>query len=441
MNKTNKVGLNNKASTPLSYNVDYIKLTVNPDNAKIKELDISNLVTHISVTEDIDQPGISVNMGIGDTLNLLENYRLAGNEKIQIKISRNSNIRGRESYNFTCYIAEIFGYSRLRPGFVVYQFRCISEHVFNNNLIVLKRAFQGTIGTVISSICKSDLKITNTDVEITEASREVVKGIYPRIRPINAIFWLMRNSYSDSASHFYFYESLAGGVKFKAYKELLDEDTFEEYIYRAYTKSELSNETDAGYEATRVRVISMSSEYNLSKFVSAGMGAYSSILHTVDISDKKYVKATYDYENHNELKLNKHKPFPTTADSTFLDRPLNHHIESKNYFLSLNSRSFNDHHNYHKPSGNIDLLKSQSYIENLNYMTHEITIPGDFNLSVGNTITLKVARPEEDIRGSNKDEMQSGKYLVTSIIHEFKEEYTQIITLQKDSSEVDLDVA
>ena len=315
-----------------------------------------------------------------------------------------------------------------------YQLKCFSEHVYNNNLTLLQRTFQGTIGSVVDRILSADLKIE--DITVNKSTKDLVKGIFPKLKPLAAVQWLMRNSFSDGTPY-YFYETASNGIIFESLKELADQEPFEEYRYTPYSAALINPETDEGYEDDRTTIKRFSSNYNVSKLMSSIEGAYGSTLHTIDISNKKYVKTVFDYDTHIKVKLNKHKPFSDKA--LFLNRKLTEHISAKNYFLSLNTGAFDKHSNYHQPGGDIDLLKSRSHLENLNYMQHEIVIPGDFNLEVGKLLKLRIAKPQEEQSKDNIDKIQSGIYLVTAIQHIFGEKFTQKVLIQKDSSEVNLD--
>ena len=435
MSDSNRV-VNGKAATPTSYEMESAVLTAN--NRKTEEgsfeFDISDLVAYFEVIESLNSPGLEFIIAIGDTVNLLERLKLAGNERIQIVVKRNSESRGKEKYEIDCYIAEIFNYVREKPGLQTYSFRCISEHMYHNQLMILKKPFAGTIGDIIERVVKTDLK--GKMAEINKTSKDVIKGLFPSMRPVNAIYWLMRNAF-DNGTPFFFYESLAKGLHFTSYNKILAKKPFEKYTMKPFMNNEM--EIEDGYEEERKQVKAMASDYSVSKFSSAGFGGYASTMHTIDIAEKKFVKTVFNYDNHIKEKLNKNIPFSKSDNAKFLGKTLSEHQNSKNYYVSLNTKSFPKNNNFHFPGGDIDLLKGMAYIENMNFMAHTIDIAGDFNLSVGDVIELEILRAQEDNEGSMVDKMQSGKYVVSQIVHHFRSGYVQSLTIQKDSSEVDLD--
>ena len=80
-----------------------------------------------------------------------------------------------------------------------------------------------------------------------------------------------------------------------------------------------------------------------------------------------------------------------------------------------------------------------AYLENLQYQKHKIQIAGDFNMCIGKKVRIEVRKAQEEVDGAGVDKLQSGVYLVTEVEHIFREGYYQYLTIQKDSSEVDLD--
>ena len=89
------------------------------------------------------------------------------------------------------------------------------------------------------------------------------------------------------------------------------------------------------------------------------------------------------------------------------------------------------------------LQHATSVKENLNYLNHKIDIEGNFNIWAGKVIEIEMPKAAdlEHIQGAKelKDEILSGKFLITSLVHIFKDsQYTISATCSKDSSIIDL---
>ena len=220
-NASNTVS-NNFATSPKTFFIEKAILTTNKD----KEIDLKNIIQDIKVSESIYQSGIIVSIFVLDTVALIDRLKLAGNEKIDLVIQRREiTNREKKKFELSVNIAEIKDYSEPRPSSRSYTLQCLSKHVYLNNTRVLKKSFEGSISKLISNIVTSELQ---SKMFYRNTSTNNIKGIYPRIRPLSAIHWLLRNAYEDGTPYF-FYETTKNGITLDSYKHLLDQDVFHTY--------------------------------------------------------------------------------------------------------------------------------------------------------------------------------------------------------------------
>ncbi len=159
-------------------------------------------------------------------------------------------------------------------------------------------------------------------------------------------------------------------------------------------------------------------------------------------TEKKTSKEEYKYKFDSNTSIEDYKPFPTLDKNNLIkEKTLMDFPQSKNYFINLNSNAFGKSGNYASTQKDQNMGKAYSSLENLEYQTHEILIPGDFRLNVGMVIEIEI--PETSIEGKIKEKVnkfQSGKYLITNIVHDLKTgEYNMRVTLKRNSSSIDLD--
>jgi len=131
--------------------------------------------------------------------------------------------------------------------------------------------------------------------------------------------------------------------------------------------------------------------------------------------------------------LNKHAPYPKRSNNDQYDgKEINNIKTGKNYFISSNSMAYGSNgFNYHAPvEENISV--GQSYLSTEDTLTHDIVIAGNFKLECGGLLDLKVAKTNPS-QNDGIDKMQSGKYLISSIIHKFGNEYTQQLEIKTNS--------
>ena len=428
---TSKLISGDQPASPTGYIVKQIKLYSNL--AENNELDIRGMVSKITITESIYTGSVQTDLIILDAVNAIEELKINGQERIHIKLGRQEgDTKGNEFIEFDTYIADVKNYSRSNPGSASYEFKCLSEHMLINNTKTIARAFENTTGNLIKKICSSDLKISNTKGIETKSNN--IKGIYPRLRPYAAIKWLVQNSFDASGAPYYFYETVKDGVQFKSYIDFLDSDPHnpveDPYIHDAFYQETVGEEQY--YKEAKRKIRKLSSDLNMSKYISAGEGAFASQTHKIDIYNKNYETSKWQYKS--LKKLNQHKPFIEKDFKQFGGRSVNQCDNGKNYFISLNSGNKDNYSSALKDNFN----KSQGYLGNESIISHDIELAGDFTLQPGAIMHVKFLKTNLEGVTDTTDKVLTGKYLVTSIVHEFADEYTMDVRIKTDSFGADL---
>jgi len=438
-----------KAADPGSYNTTVFTLRTNDG----EDMDIRGLLDSYTITESLYMGSIQAEFVIQDGVNLLELLKISGNEMIGLQVQRrNPDTNDNEGFSLILYIAEVLNYSRTKPGSAVYTLRCVSEHAYINQTKTIDRGFKGTIGQVVDRIVSSDLDFTKLDhlgsgshKNISTSSQDNIRGIFPKLRPLAAIKWLTENAFDEHSTPFYFFQTATGRIHFQSYGDLLNKDPYNTdgnaYMHEPFSTVTLG---DKGYyESERRKIRKVSSELNLSKYISLSEGAFGSTIHHIDIASKTYATTSFKY-NDDMKRLNKNKPFHTAPSAQYGNRSISDCTTGKNYFISLNSMAFPSHKNFHAPA-ETSLLKAQAYLANEDIIAHTIELSGDFKLESGNVIHvnfLKTSTEEElefDGTTNMRDKLLSGKCLITSIVHIFKDSYTMRLQIKNDSFTTDLE--
>ena len=420
--------------TPDSYLIESITFI----NNKEQPIDIKSFIQRMEFTEDLNTPFVEGIIFIQDAANFLEEQKITGNERIEVKIKRTPVDGTKEKiskFDLKLHIAEVFNYMRVAPGKQFYKFRVISEQLYNNQAKVLQRSFQGSIGKLVEDICNKDLKVEKFDINTD--TKDIIKGVFPTLRPIQAINWLLKNAF-DNGTPYYFYDTLQNGLQFNSLENLYEQEPYETYEFIPYFTQD--HGTAGSYNEYRSRVQGFGSNFNMGKLNDVGSGAYAATLHTLDVAKKSYKKTFFNYDSENPKKINKNKPF--SDSQKVLDRSLGDLKEAKNYYISLNSEAYPSHKNYHAPAFTT-LLKAESHLQTLAFNTQDIQLNGDFGLTVGSKISLKTIKPttieDADLAPVMIDKYMSSDYLVTRIVHRFDDFYKMSVTIQRDSSEVSVD--
>ena len=388
---------------PSSFEIYQILLTMNNSNKDV--IDIKNLVNEITINESLFSSSIEVEMRILDATNLFELTRLSGGEEIEIKLFRvidpsTTFAEAKSKMSIKVNIAEIKDLNKKSVGTQLYTLICYSTHTFNNSLKKISRAFNGVPNALISDICKRDLGLKDLE-PFTNKNTNPIQGIYPNLKPLSAINWILRNCAGEDNTPLYFYETVQGGLQFNSYSELLEQETYMTYNDQSFIDSPKDTET---YDIAATKIRDMTSKFDISIYDLINKGTFASNIQSLDISTKDYKNIRYRFKGTPSL-----NEFPPLSNElSFNNTLLKDADKSHEYFINKNAKAFTDTDNYHNPLEGL-LADKQSYYNALSYMNIDLILNGDFNLS-------------------------SGKYLVTSIAHIFTmEEYTCDIGIQKDS--------
>jgi len=438
----NSVGVDRVSVSPKSYLLDRCTITANNGHV----VDLKEGVHDIKIHEGLHRPGIVVEIFIVDTFSLINELKVSGNEKINLKLNRDEPLRGLQGFELELFVADISKYSEPTPSSKSYTLICVSEHMYLNEQKLLNKAFSGTCKDLIKKIVRTQL---NTEIQTPASSKGIIKGIYPNLAPLDAISWLLRNAFDPKGTHMYFYESAKYGVVLTSYAQILNQDTFEIYNNTPFPLATMeTGDISSMFEEERTKITKMSSSLNVSKLKATKKGAFAAVLNTIDIADKRKPKRIgFKYQDKKALKLNDNPPI--LDEMSIGDYKLTDFKRLKQHWISYNTRAFDidstagRKNNYHHPIGEQALMKSRSTFNNLDTNVVDINLPGDFNFAPGTIVGLSILKQadateelssKEGATGELFDNYISGKYLVSSVTHHFgKDGYNIRAKIKKDS--------
>jgi len=427
---TNLTDLEQVSITPTGYVVETVIITLNSG----KEIEITELVHDIKLHEGLYLSSIFGEIQILDAAAFFSEAKLSGNERIRFAIGREEPKEGYQLYELDMQITDIDKYSEPMPSSKSYRLRLISKHAYLNNKKLLNTPFDGDSGKLIKNIVKTHL---NSEIDIRAKGDGVFKGIYPNIKPLDSVNWLLRNSH-DSNTPVFFYDSVKDGLVLTSYKKMLEEEVFNKYNKNPeFQSSVFKSDIEKIYEEERCKIRKLRTSMNLDKLTPSETGTWGAVLNTIDISTKTKDKHHFKFEDEplTEM-LNEHHP--VNPDMKIVDDKLFDLNSSQQYYQSFNEKAF-DMSNYHKNTDNKGMMKAISSEILLRNTTCQIDIAGDFNLTLGKIVELEILKydniVEELDEGENFiDEYTSGKYLVSRLTHHFgKNGYFINATLKKDS--------
>lgn len=421
MNSFHDTSSNNRAHNPGSYSVKAMMLYPHGID---EALSIYSIVADFQISESIYSPTIECIISVIDGVSLLDKFNILGDERVQIILAKKplDDSSEEETFEIDLRIAEIINYTNNSPGQQFYQFHCVRPHMYINQSKLLQRPFSGTAAQIISKILKSDLDVQFGQVNIS--SKNTIRGIFPAIKPLEAIYWLLRNTYDDGTPYF-IYDTFTKGMQLKSYKDMINQTTYETYNNSQFYQNKPG--TEEYYGEKRRRILKISSDNYMGKLAETASGNFAATLHTIDISNKEYKRFSFAYNGKNKLNTNR----PYSRDVKIRNRSYDQIFDNKNYYVSLNSSAFDNYSNYHEPN-KTTIMESEATLHNMDFIVHNLNISGDLELCVGSKIEVVIVNSNED-REDRSDKLNSGLYIVTDIVNRFGKSHEQSIIIKKDS--------
>lgn len=428
--------INSKASSPKGYALLVCNLITNNETS----INLIDLVHDIKINESIYTSGITVDIFILDSISLIHELKLSGNEKIELVIGRNEPGGKQKVFDLKLFIAGIKGYSTPNPSSKSYTFECVSKHVYLNNSKIINRPFEGNASDIIKKITTMDLN-SKVTLKAKSNSKNPIKGIFPNVQPLQGISWLLRNSFDDGTP-FYFYETAAEGLILNSYSQILKDyknKPYKEYNNFPFFVSSVGDGKDGEklFKEESSKITKIVSQLNLSKHAATLKGSYTSMVNTINIANKSVSQRKRFTKLKADRNLLNDNP-AITNEMKIDDKRISEFQPSKQHYISINTKAYDDFSNYHQPTW-YTIENSLSTQHSLDTIQQEIIIPGDFGLCCGKVVNLNLIKnadvSEEMIEGDTfKDEILSGNHLVTGILHHFgKEGYNMNVVLKKDS--------
>lgn len=427
-----------KAFLPSGYRVEKILLRRH-DGSRSADRNITPLVVKFELTESIYSPTVVAKFGIKDGANLMEEFPIVGHERIILSLAREEHLTGNtKRITIPLIVTEFPLYNRAeQPNLQVYTISAVAEHGFIASITSLSRKFKEKTVDEIYKILTQDIGVNPKRIVMGEnAVNTRAKGIIPQLKPFEAIEYFRSRSCDDAGAPLYVFQTIDGWVHLKTQSDFVQDKVYGVYKDSRHFKTQTLSKNDYAERASRI--LEMTSNMKLGRVFQAQKGAFASKSEFVDIATKSFGAALYSYDITNN---NTTRRTPYSNSFTVADNKLTDFENSFISHISINTGA------YGESETNTNLLRLENeqrmraHVENLELMSHDIRVYGDFYLNPGNKIELQVPRAMDPMElkkfsfnRKGLDSLFSGRYIVTSCNHTFENgEYFINARIKRDS--------
>lgn len=439
------IGADGVADFPSAYKI--VKLQCENQNGD--KFDISRIVTSFTITEELFSPIIVLNLKIRDTINFFEDFSINGQEKIEIELERDtSKEKKKSSIKLKFSVKEYPNYQKTasEPNVQEYNVIAISEFGYNSMLTRISRSVKGNPVDNITKIFRDDL---NVSVDKQSSCVSTFDGIITIQSPLKAIEWLRSKSFDSNGAPFFVFSTISNSkVVIQCLTDMWasSNSIFKTYEYRQF----LYNKVGAPdfYTENATRVLDMRSNIKLDKLTQASKGGFASKTNVTDIANKTFSEIVFDYSSDATVSNNRidtKSLFSSNKSLTIGSKSSGGKSLSDLADASISQVASNSLANYqgnqNSSSGPVkdNISRAKSYYANLEGVSHQIQVYGDFKLNPGKKIRIKIpkavdAGTYENTSTSTLDESMSGDYIIAVASHSFSNGiYTSKLKIIKDS--------
>lgn len=378
-------------------------------NSGATPVDVRPQIVSLSIFEDVEHPTMQLEVTLIDSLNLVQDYPIVGEETITVsyftpgrdKISRKG---------FLVYSVEGTGVHPTSKA-SIYTIKAVSPLHFINASTLIEKSYKDTIDNIVKDIVTTVIESSQTSQ--TNFSVEPTKGILPvtipRLTPFQAIDFLRQKAismeYASGGSYLFFENQF--GLQFKSIEKIISENKplVETKVF-TYNPDTLSDKQRQQYNYRNIL------RYNhLTKFDSIqklASGTINNVVESFDVLTKKTELTEFKISEKSQTFVSTDDKGRIPNTPAFIDKFTNKF--SKKFYVPKDTSRGNDF---------IDsFMGTKSAFSNLlNQNAVRVLINGDSFMSAGDLVELNLPEVSGTTDKKNADTLSSGKYLVTKLRH------------------------
>lgn len=440
-----------------------------------KTPELRSIVTDLEIFEHIQKPYLTARMLLVDDSNFYQEADIFGSEKIIIKIKSTED--GSKPITKTFFIDHIEKQQKIHDNAQVMSIHLVEDIVYISCLKNINRHYSGKPSEIIKKIARTFLSkqvfstgginanfvqdaenpndtFADDAVQTDFTDQQNIRCIIPNLHPIEALQWLTARA------------STVKGYPFYMYSTLIDSHFILEDLGAILLKESLNLGNDAKFVAssTKASTMDVASQRRIIKNHEFSPGSE----NLLQIIENGLVSADYEYidtltENTRKFKYNSKKDlFQKLIDDNILSRDQPGQPGQPNpgihFGEKIDGKSFDEHTtNYITKIGGSNVFRTQPEIGNIDWTNsygetknaaeyklkvvkasmdamvkkNPVTInvdgieflKGDFNKTIGNNIDVIFLATLNESTLANEviDKKKSGKYLIYSARHMFKQ--------------------
>ena len=371
---------------------------------------------------------------LNDAQDLTTFLPFIGQEKVKIK-AFTPGAPPEEALNHTYQIYKIDNKSRTAKRAQSYVIHFISEEAITDLNTKISRAYQGDVSSIVEEILTKEDGLNSKKTIDFEPTINKTKFISNFWNPMKCVQYACKTAVNGNDSPSYVFYETRRSLNFGSLDTLYDQPQVQDFIWDNYTAKILHGEGGGSVKNPTEdyrRIYDYNQPISFDYIDNLESGMYGSTISYYDILSHQIVNneytATWDGKSKH---LNK---FPLWTDK-LIAQPKARLIYGKQYY--------NNFDGYDASTANTKIIQQwTSLMAQAEGYKCRINVPGKLSYSVGQKVMLTIPKNKEHTRKDpeeNIDKLQSGYYLISSLVHLINgTDHTCNMELIKDSYMIDI---
>ncbi len=446
--------------------------TLAGNDENVRPINITGLVSNITMFEDITKPFLTGRLSIMDGIDLIKNFKLKGQESLTLSICQIEIPKGGgdpvecEPENAINKVFRVYGISEFKKdyneNYSTYILHFTDPKYFTCERTRLNKVYRNSYSNMLLEVLREECGLKYTEdfkgegIDFwDDSSPQSMQFVAPNWNVNRFIKFITENADMKGnkswKNSMFFYQTANGGFRFSSFQSMLNREFPLPFTYHGRNSTGVENLNDPNKGVnTQIMSIEFPQRFNTVKGVK--QGAYASKMITYDPVRKVHEETVYDMKKlydktdttshvsgHPMIILGEqeiiYKSFKTveTSDSTkeewWADSTPNEAYDSKVVYKTNMTNSFSDEAKLIDASGNTEVtqprgveyrdsstLERQALLSVFEQNTIKATIPFRSDLSVGTIIKFNIPTSElKTGEAKEPNKLQDDRYLITRI--------------------------
>lgn len=388
---------------------------------KAGNIDVSSIYEEINIFDSLFMPVMSGKIVIRDSIGLSGKLIFDGSETLLIDMIKSEEDPDVANFKKAFRIYKQSDRVNVGLNSEMYILHFVSDELIFSDQQRVNQSYENTYSEIAKRILLDYLQITPNQLGgIYNDTVGIKKIVIPNLRPLEAIEWCAKRAVDlQSSPNFLFYQN-RNGYNFASLTNLL---TKPEILDVKFEPKNIES-IDSFREISSARSMEIVSQIDNIDLTRSGVNAGTFI--GFDPLTKIIYKKQVSYADHyNSMKHGNEKPNVSIIENRNKNTNINSFNSKKILATFSASRKYSEYIKKYDPTSitkedNVEeyFSKRKAIIKNLMNRRIKFVMPGNFNLTSGFNVNVKVPNLSKKEKGTdNEDSSISGKYLIVATRH------------------------